>query len=91
MLYFFIAEITVESVNLIQLLYLIKLYHHDGEQLGFYEKVHIKTQSIKKDMLVMFSKKRKIPVYFTKTVLKRAPNIIFNMKKVGLDESYLNR
>ena len=27
-------------------------YHHDGEQSGFYEKVHIKTQ-IKKDVLVM--------------------------------------
>ena len=28
-------------------------YHHDGEQLGFYKKVHIKAQSIK-DVLVIF-------------------------------------
>ena len=33
----------------------IKNYHHDGKQLGFYEKVHIKTQSIKKDVLVIFT------------------------------------
>ena len=30
-------------------------YHHDGEQLGFYKKVHIKTQSKKKDVLVIFT------------------------------------
>ena len=29
-------------------------YHHDGEQLGFYKKVHIKTQGKKKDVLVIF-------------------------------------
>ena len=29
-------------------------YQHDGEQLGFYKKVHIKTQSKKKDVLVIF-------------------------------------
>ena len=28
--------------------------HHDGEQLLFYKKVHIKTQSKKKDVLVIF-------------------------------------
>ena len=28
-------------------------YHHDGEQLGFYKKVDIKTQSKKKDVLVI--------------------------------------
>ena len=30
-------------------------YHHDGEQLGFYKKVHIKTKSKKKDVLVIFT------------------------------------
>ena len=29
-------------------------YHHDGEQLGFYKKIHIKTLSKKKDVLVIF-------------------------------------
>ena len=28
--------------------------HHHGEQLLFYKKVHIKTQSKKKDVLVIF-------------------------------------
>ena len=28
-------------------------YHHDEEQLGFYKKVRIKTQSKKKDVLVI--------------------------------------
>ena len=28
--------------------------HHDGEQLLFYKKVHLKTQCIKKDVLVVF-------------------------------------
>ena len=31
-----------------------KLYHHDGEQLGFYKKVHIKTKIKKKAVPVMF-------------------------------------
>ena len=29
-------------------------YHHDEEQSGFHEKVRIKTQSKKKDVLIMF-------------------------------------
>ena len=29
-------------------------YHNDGEQLGFYEKVYLKTQIKKKDVLVIF-------------------------------------
>ena len=29
-------------------------YHHDGKQLGFYKKVHIKIQSKKKDILAVF-------------------------------------
>ena len=29
-------------------------YHHDREKLGFHKKVHIKTESQKKDVLVIF-------------------------------------
>ena len=29
-------------------------HHHDGEQLGFYKKEHIKTLSKKKDVFVIF-------------------------------------
>ena len=61
--------------------------HHDGEQLLFIKKVyfkkklHIKTQSKRKDVLVIFilliynplyyCKKRRTPIYLIKTVLKR--------------------
>ena len=86
-----------ERVNLIQMSnYNRKLYHHDGEQLGFYKKAHMKTQSKKKDVLVIFfillvnetkNKKRRILIYLTKIVLKRTSNAIFSMKKVNLDES----
>ena len=65
-----------------------KLYHHDGEQLGFYKKVHIKTKIKKKAVPVtLYCKKRRIPIYLTKSVLKRTSNAIFNMKKVDADES----
>ena len=30
-------------------------YHYDREQLDFYKKVHIKTQSKKKDVLIIFT------------------------------------
>ena len=33
-------------------------YDHDGEQLGFYEKAHMKTQSKKKVVLVYIASKR---------------------------------
>ena len=49
-------------------------YHHDEEQLIFYKEVHIKTQDIKKDVLLIL-------------VLKRTLNAIYNMEKVDLDES----
>ena len=49
--------------------------HHDGEQLLFYKKVHIKTQSKKKDVLYIialyYCKKRRTPIYLIKTVPKR--------------------
>ena len=42
--HFFIVEIIAKSVNLIQMSNRIENdYQHDGEQLGFYKKVHIKT------------------------------------------------
>ena len=43
--HFFIVEIIVESVNLIRCQNRKEnYYYHDGEQLGFDNKVHIKTQ-----------------------------------------------
>ena len=46
----------MKSVNLIQMLKQNRsYYHHDGEQLGFYKEEHIKTQSKKKDVLVIFA------------------------------------
>ena len=61
-------------------------YHHDEEQLMFYKKVHIKTQGIKKDVLVILAQWR-TPTYLIKSVLKRTWNAIYNMEKVDLDES----
>ena len=51
----------------------IKNYPHDGENFGFYKKIHIKIQSKENDVLV----------------LKRTStsNGTFNMKEVDLDES----
>ena len=60
-------------------------YHHDEEQLGFYKKVRIKTQSKKKDVLVILQSKNSN--FLTKTVLKRTLNAKFSMKKIDLDES----
>ena len=61
-------------------------HHHDGEQVGFYKKVHIKTQQ-----KALYCKKQTILIYLTKTALKRTSNAIFNMKIVDLDESWLSR
>ena len=53
-----------------------------------FTKAHIKIQSKKKDVLVtLYSKKRRIPIYLTKTVLKRTSNAKFSMKKVDFEES----
>ena len=35
----------------------------------------------------LYYKKRRIPIYLTKTTLKRTSDVIFNMKIVDLDES----
>ena len=42
-------------------------YHQDGEKLGFYKKVNIKTQSKKKNVLVIFIlQETKNPNFFDK-------------------------
>ena len=63
--------------------------HHDGEQLCLYQKVYIKTQSKKKEVLVIFilQETKNSNFFLTKTVLERTSNAIFNIKKVDLDES----
>ena len=62
-------------------------FHHEGEQLRFYKKVHLKTQSKKKDVLVIsnYCMKRRILIYLTKAVLKRTSNAI--CEYMSLDES----
>ena len=52
-------------------------YHHDGEQLGFYKKVHIKTQS-RMFLQSLHCKKQRIPINLTKTVLKRTYSILIH-------------
>ena len=39
----------------------------------------------------LYCKKLRIQIYLTKTVFKNTSNTIVNLKKVDLDESYLNR
>ena len=83
------AEIIVESVSLIQMTNKIeKYYHHDGEQLGFYKKVQIKTHRLskKKYSLVIFilQETNNVFLFFLK-------NAVFNMKKVDLNKSWLSR
>ena len=39
------------------------------------------------EQLDRFYKKTQFPIYLTKAILKRTSNVIFNMKKVDLDES----
>ena len=54
------------------------MYHHDGEQLLFYKKAHIKTQSKKNFVFVMLyiiARNEELQscatIYLIKTVLKR--------------------
>ena len=56
-------------------------YHHDGEQCGFYKKSTYQSTGQK----ALYFKKYRIPIYLTKTVLKRTSHAIFNMKIVDLD------
>ena len=62
-------------------------YDHHGEQLGFYKKVHIKTQSKKKNVFVIFTlqETNEFPFIWQK-LLKKTSNCIFNMEKVDLEE-----
>ena len=55
----------------------------------FYKKVHTRTQSQKKYVLVIFIllQETKNSNYLTKTVLNRTSTAIFNMAKVDLEES----
>ena len=48
------------------------------ENIPFYKKVHLKTQSKKKDLLVIpeYCKKRRILICLTKAVLKKTLNAI---------------
>ena len=72
---FFIVEIIVESLNFIKMLKQNGiLCHHDGEQ-----KVHLKTQSKKKDVLVIFILQERISNLFNNkscTQVKRKSNAI---------------
>ena len=57
---------------------------------------YIKTQSKKKDVLliILLQETKNANLYnknYTQNVKTRAPNDIFNMKKVDLNESQLNR
>ena len=55
--------------------------------------MHIRTQSKKRDILIILTlqETKRVPIYMTKTVLSRTSNCIFNMEKVDLEESKLNR
>ena len=91
----FIVDTIAESLNLIQMSIKMKsiqmkINHHDGELLGFYKNVHIKTQTGCSSNLYI-ARNKEFQIYLTKTVLKRTSNAIFNMKKVDLDEWSLSR
>ena len=64
-------------------------YYHDGEQLGFYKNVRIKTQSKKKNVFAFYTLQEtsEFHLFEKKTLLKRTSNCIFNMKKVDSEES----
>ena len=79
---FFIVEIIAESVNFIKMpKQNRKLYHHDGEQLGFYEKYISKHMAGCSWNLTLQETKNSNSICLTKFVLKRTSNAIFNMKK----------
>ena len=61
-------------------------YHHNGEQLGFFKKVHTETQSKNNDVLVIFIlQEAKNSDLFDKNCAQG--NVKCPMKKVDLDES----
>ena len=85
---FFIVEIIVERCKFDTDCTDVKIenyYHHDGEQLLFNKIVHIKTQSKKKDVLVIFIllQEMKTSNLFDKNCAQENVKYeIFNMKKV---------
>ena len=64
-----------------------KYYRHDGEYLGFYKKVHIKTHSLSKEndnLSILLLQETKNS--YLLDILKTATNAIFNIAKIDLDE-----
>ena len=62
--------------------------HHDRQQLLFYKKVHIKTQSKMKDVLVIFIlllEMKNSKFFLIKTVLKRTSNAIIEHEESWLE------
>ena len=82
----FIVEITVESVNLIHMSKQNrKLFRHDGEQLGFYKKVHQNTEQKEGCSLIFVLQETKNSNLFDKNCTQE--NMKCHMKKVDLDKS----
>ena len=62
--------------------------HHDGQQLLFYKKVHIKTHSKMKDVLVIFIlllEMKNFNFFLIKAVLKRTSNAIIEHEEGWLE------
>ena len=67
-------------------------YHGDGEQILFYKIISQHTATTRMSLKPLYCcKKRRIPIYLIKSVLKRKSNAIFNIEKIDWDESLLNR
>ena len=64
------------------------MYHHDGEQLGFGIKCTYQNTEQNEGCScgLYVARNEWVPIYLTKTVLKRTSNCIFNMKIVDLEE-----
>ena len=67
-------------------------YLHDGEQSGFYKKVHIKNTKQEEECScnLYIPRNEWVSIYLTKAALKRMFNYIFNMEKVDLRFSYIH-
>ena len=87
--HFLIVKIINVSVNLIQMSKQNrKLYHHDGEQLGFdIKSTYQNTEQNEVCSCSLYVARNEwVPIYLTKTVLKRTSNSIFNKEIVDLEE-----
>ena len=94
--HFFIVEVIVESVNLIQMSkWNRKLLSTWWRTIRFLQKSTYENTGQKEGCSCNFilqvnetkNKKQWILIYLSKTILKRTSNAIFSMKKVDLDES----